>query len=101
MVNSVSSSNLIQTSMANLAFKSTRKNSTKKPEDTQTNYLDEDNKEIKENLNYSSKPISNSINGEHIDQIKKIASESGNNLSDQDINYAMRYGRSILVDRSA
>lgn len=38
---------------------------------------------------------------ETISEIKNFATQMGEELSDEDINYALRYGRSVLVDYSA
>jgi len=33
-----------------------------------------------------------------IEEIKQFATEMGEDLTDEDINYALRYGRSVLAD---
>lgn len=102
MVNSISGSSLIQTTMANMAFKSSQK----------TDFIDDnnENQEIGDNsfdkdLNYTNKNNGISFNQDNsslINKVKEIASMNGNGgLSDKDIDYAIRYGRSILIDKTA
>lgn len=68
-------------------------------EDVDVNIKITSDKEVK---NESNTPFTSHIlekNKELVNDVKQFASKFGNNLDDEDIDYALRYGKSVLVDR--
>lgn len=101
MVSGISGISVFQTVLANQAFRGANKNYSEKIDNNENiNKFDEKNKLI-EGTSFTGSSIYNTEYSEEVEKIKKFASVNGNELSNQDINYALRYGRSILVDKRA
>lgn len=110
MINGVEgTTSILQIKRAEQAFKNAAKYS--------TNDLENNNNVDDSNVNISLKPNYSAVNSnqssssatidfaqksEYINEIKNFASKNGySEISDDEISYAIKYGRSILVDQSA
>lgn len=109
MVGGISEVNSLQALRATQAFKNATKISLNLPN---SQVIDDAevkvslSQESQNTLNNSKNNIqqaeneSNSKKAGYISEIKEYANKYGNiDINDEDINYAMRYGRSILVDQ--
>ncbi|OGH99415.1 MAG: hypothetical protein A2104_02385 [Candidatus Melainabacteria bacterium GWF2_32_7] len=108
MVSGISEINSLQLLRATQAFKSAIKASLNTPgneliEDVEVKVSLSQESQNKINSAKNNNPevekVLSSQNTEYINEIKEYANKCGNtSVNEEDINYAMRYGRSILVD---
>ena len=70
-----------------------------KPKATEEEYIYNEVKKPTENL-ASTSPIYSKFSQFQIKEMKEISSSMGENLTDEDIQYALKYGRSVIADYS-
>ena len=91
-INSVSKINL---NSANRAFKASMdKNETNVEDYKQDDIALLNEQEVQQNLDKQGRQID-------VEEIQKYANQMGENLSIDDINYGLMYGRSVIADYSA
>lgn len=109
MVNGITNTSSLQMINALQAFKksninSLQKNNTQEPENTVD--MADENHNIDNTYSFignktKSEPQQSVQSAQFINDVKNFAIKNGNVVDDNDIQYAMRYGRSILVDTKA
>jgi len=111
MVSGVQSGSLLQETRAKQAFSGAVKYSEETSFDTENNGIDKvssqkvfesQNTEQEKNNNVEFKSSLLDYKKDIVNDFKQFIGKIGNfNVNDEDIDYALRYGKSILVDRRA
>ena len=70
-----------------------------KPKVAEEEYIYNEVKKPTENLT-STSPIYSRFTSSQIQEMKEISISMGENLTDEDIQYALKYGRSVIADYS-
>lgn len=70
-----------------------------KPKEVEEEYIYNEVKKPTENLT-STNPIYSRFTASQIQEMKDISSSMGEKLTDEDIQYALKYGRSVIADYS-
>jgi hypothetical protein len=103
MVDSLSNVSSLQITRALQAFKvAVKESSSLADEQDEDAKVSIDSQTLPLNSKFDTKKAesnSSSLNNKYVNDVRSTAEKYGvNDLSDEDINYAIRYGRSVLVD---